>query len=423
MHWKLPFEHSPGCGWIILRGPALRPQIRSRLLNALYQHGNFLQANLSTYFSPNTHLLGEGVALYALGLKFPDTGWRQLGDRILAEERDRQIQPDGSHFEQSTYYHVYALDFFLFYYLLAGRAVTFEAPICKMARFLAAVNGPAGLLNFFGDDDGGRLFHPFGDRSGFGRATLATCARMFPGLDLPLDSCTVAEQSFWWLGPAADLTDVPLSDSVVYFPASGLISIARGELHLLIDAGPFGPGGAGHSHSDTLSFTVRLGSRELLIDPGTYTYVADPPARDEFRGSAYHNTIRVNGVDQADPKGPFRWENKPTVTGATIREVGETVYVEAACRYRGIDHRRQFVLEGTRKLSVVDHLTGPEGEHLIEQFWHGEPSLIRSDAPAQPELIEGWRSRCLGTKERSAVAGYRWRGTFPVTVTTEFLLP
>ena len=406
-----------------LAGEALAPAIRTQLQNGLFQHGHFLQANLSTYFSPNTHLLGEGVALYALGLKFPETKWRNQGEKILSEERDRQIQADGSHFEQSTYYHVYALDFFLLYYLMAGRPSTFEAPIRKMARFLNAISGPAGLLSFFGDDDGGRLFHPFGDRAAFGRATLSTCSKVFPDMELPVDTEGMAEQTDWWIGQSNDQPSVSAAvDSVIHFPKSGLVSIARGNLHILIDTGPFGPGGAGHSHSDTLSFTVRRGSRELLIDPGTFTYVADPGARDEFRGSGYHNTVRVDGRDQADPKGPFRWENKPTVSLGTVREEGETVSVEGSCQYRGILHRRQFTLHGDRSLTVMDHLTGPEGEHLIEQFWHGEPEIFVSDAPARAERIAGWRSRCLGSKEQSVVTAYRWRGTFPVSIVTEFQL-
>jgi len=32
--------------------------------------------------------------------------------RIVLQEAQRQVQADGMHFEQSLYYHVYALDFF-----------------------------------------------------------------------------------------------------------------------------------------------------------------------------------------------------------------------------------------------------------------------------------------------------------------------
>src|SRR5205807_1437892 len=86
-------------------------------------------------FSPNTHLLGEAVALFFLGTLFPDlphaARWKQRGWQVILEAARKQVRADGFYFEQSTYYHVYALDFFLH------------------ARILAALNGvakPANLL-------------------------------------------------------------------------------------------------------------------------------------------------------------------------------------------------------------------------------------------------------------------------------------
>ena len=45
-----------------------------------------------------------------------------------------------------------------------------------MAEYLDALLGVNGHATLIGDDDGGRLFHPYGERAGFGRATMATCA-------------------------------------------------------------------------------------------------------------------------------------------------------------------------------------------------------------------------------------------------------
>ncbi len=51
--------------------------------------------------------------------------------------------------------------------------------------------------------------------------------------------------------------------------------MSAGDIQIVADAGPFGPGGAGHSHSDTLSFVISIGPEAVLIDPGTFTYVGD----------------------------------------------------------------------------------------------------------------------------------------------------
>ncbi|MCL4402454.1 MAG: hypothetical protein M1436_07325, partial [Acidobacteria bacterium] len=163
-----------------LAAEAMASDFRRRFLSALYRHGLYLEYNLSVYFSPNTHLLGEAVALHALGVLFPGFPragkWERTGGRIVREQMDAQVREDGSHFEQSTYYHVYALDFFLLHRALAQAPPAYDEKLSRMADYLAALMGPSRRLPFIGDDDGGRLFHPYGTRDRFGRATLAAAS-------------------------------------------------------------------------------------------------------------------------------------------------------------------------------------------------------------------------------------------------------
>src|SRR5438270_10612880 len=95
------------------------------LLRGLARNAGYIERYLSTYFSPNTHLIGEAVALFFIGTLCPQIPsaqrWRQKGLEIILTESDRQVRPDGVYFEQSLYYHVYALDFFLHTRVLAGR--------------------------------------------------------------------------------------------------------------------------------------------------------------------------------------------------------------------------------------------------------------------------------------------------------------
>ena len=109
--------------WIFhLVGAQMSEEFRRRFLAELYRHGLHLEYNLSIYFSPNTHLLGEAVALHALGRLFPNLPrakrWRSLGREIVCEHMQTCVQNDGSYFEQSTYYHLYALDMFAFHAVL-----------------------------------------------------------------------------------------------------------------------------------------------------------------------------------------------------------------------------------------------------------------------------------------------------------------
>src|SRR5262249_28866347 len=76
--------------WVkhLLAGSAtVRQQFEVDLLQALALSGRHIARYLSTYFSPNTHLLGEGVGLFFLGVLCPelsDAGkWERLGWKIV----------------------------------------------------------------------------------------------------------------------------------------------------------------------------------------------------------------------------------------------------------------------------------------------------------------------------------------------------
>ena len=75
--------------WVFhIAGDAMSESFRRRLLDSLYVHGRHISGNLSVYFSPNTHLMGEAVALHAIGVLFPEfpraRRWRREGGRYGA---------------------------------------------------------------------------------------------------------------------------------------------------------------------------------------------------------------------------------------------------------------------------------------------------------------------------------------------------
>jgi hypothetical protein len=361
--------------WVYhLLGSEMSDPLRKKFLTGLYRHGRHLYENLSVYFSPNTHLLGEAVALHALGVVFPDfTGaarWRERGREVVLGQLDFQMRPDGSHFEQSTYYHVYAVDFFLLFYLLSGQPEAMQSSLVRMADYLYALLGSNRKISFQGDDDGGRLFHPYGPRDQFGRATLATCGILLDRDEWVGTRRDLAEQAAWWIGPVVldRATENPRGCEVSrLFPDSGSLFLRNDRLALQMDCGPFGYGGAGHSHSDTLSIVLESQGESILVDPGTYAYMGDPAERNWFRGSGAHNTVRVDGRDQGVPAGPFRWSSKPSVTIRRWIATADGGAVDAQCLYEGVAHRRRALLTGNRLL-ILDEVEGP-GSLACEQTW------------------------------------------------------
>ena len=370
--------------WVFhLVGCSMPRDFRARWLHMLYLHGCHLANNLSFYFSPNNHLVGEGLVLHALGLFFGghprSERWEQLGARVMREQMDVQIRADGSSFEQSTYYQGYLFDMFRLHAILARPGPEYCAKLQRMADYLDAVTGPSGVSPMLGDDDGGRL---------------------------PL-------------GPIKRPCGAGKWESSL-FPDAGVAVMTCGDVHAIIDAGPFGALHSGHSHSDTLSIVLRSGGEEILIDPGTYTYTGEPEWRDWFRGSSAHNTIRIDGLDQGVMAGPFRWTHQPKVTILHWQTNSESDILEAECHYAGFTHRRRVEFQKPDVFLITDHVSGPPGEHHIEQFWHLGSLAARSKLilPADAELTESWRSTTFGEKHSAPMLRVQRRSELPLRMET-----
>jgi hypothetical protein len=362
-----------------LVGCEMPSSLRGRWLHMLYLHGCHLANNFSFYFSPNTHLLGEALVLHALGRYFSGlpraTDWKRAGARVIREQMDLQVRGDGSSFEQSTYYHVYALNMFTLHAALGRPDAEYRSKLDRMADFLDAITGPSGRLPLLGDDDGGSvplgpIQRPAGVRDGRSRL----------------------------------------------FPDAGLAVMMCGEVHAIVDAGPFGALSAGHSHSDTLSILLRVGDRDILCDPGTYTYTGDPELRDWFRSSAAHNTIRIDGRDQAEAAGPFRWIGRPEVRIVTWETASDRDLLEAECRYNGFRHWRRVEFQKPGVFLITDDVSGPPGMHEIEQFWHlgCEEARRMLILPDDAELGESWRSPLFGQKHRAPKLRVHRRAELPL---------
>jgi hypothetical protein len=318
--------------WVIYLmdgSPHFPADCRLSMLRTLNIHGRHIERYLSSYFSANTHLLGEGVALFFLGTLCPELPragrWQNQGWKIVLRQAERQVQDDGLHFEQSTYYHVYALDFFLHARILASTngvpvPAVFDETLQRMLQAQMDIS-QAGIAPRFGDDDGGRLFDSRRNRPEHMLDPLATGAALFQRQDFALSAGGLREETLWLLYHQAVELSKPSLPSVrplrsLSLPAGGLYAMAGSGTtcaQLVIDAGPQGYGTAGHSHADALSVQLSAAGRQLLLDPGTYQYVGPAADRDRFRGTGAHNTLQLDGRDQAQPIAAFRWTGLPRV--------------------------------------------------------------------------------------------------------------
>src|SRR5690606_7317609 len=143
-------------------------------------------------------------------------------------------------------------------YLLDGsRDIKLRSKIESMAAFAYGVSSASWRLPFIGGDDGGRLFHPYGDRSTFVRASVATCGALLGRHEWIRSPEDLLEIAAWWLPEpiveqAVTSAVTPTSTSQ-NFPHTGLAVLTHGDVSVVLKHGGFGEGGGGHSHADTLS--------------------------------------------------------------------------------------------------------------------------------------------------------------------------
>ncbi|MFO1346772.1 MAG: heparinase II/III-family protein, partial [Rhodocyclaceae bacterium] len=132
-------------------------------------------------------------------------------------------------------------------------------------------------------------------------------------------------------------------------------------------------------HADALSICLSVAGEPCLIDPGTYSYWADQPWRDYFRGSAAHNTVRIDEVDQSVSGGRFLWTRKAAARVLQVPAAPDAFHFEGMhdgyCRLADpVEHRRSLDFDADSSTLVVTDKVIGHAQHVVEQFWHFSPA-------------------------------------------------
>jgi Heparinase II/III-like protein/Heparinase II/III N-terminus len=369
------------------------------LLLALDRQLTQIERNLSYYFSPNTHLLGEALALYAAGRALPELRASRrreaAGRTILLAEIDRQIAADGGHCERSTHYHRYALDFYAFALSIAqvtgddAAAARFEDAVSRLAVAARLLADGRGIVPHIGDDDGGALLPLAGRAPDDFRGSLAVASALVRRPELQIGE--TPEEVVWMLGelpPAAGEPNAPVPSAALSETGYYVSRSIAGD-HMVIDGGPHGYQNGGHAHADALSLTLSVGGAPLLIDPGTGCYTIDAVLRDRLRSTASHNSLTLDDRSQSLPNGPFHWAQVAKTQVHRWRTNPRFDFFDGSHDgYGALQHRRRvFALHGD--LVVVADLASGPGSHRADVHWHLDPSWSVALRGRRAELVGG----------------------------------
>jgi uncharacterized heparinase superfamily protein len=359
-------------------------ELEQRMLHSLTRQTAMLRRCIEHDIGGN-HVLRNLTALIYAGACLGDPRLVRRSLRGLRRELTAQILVDGGHEERSTAYHRAVRSDLDDVVTLLCRAqgsapAWLEAVRARMIAWEQALRGPDGKLPLLND-------------AWEGPAIRAT-------------------------GPRAPLTQLR---------ESGYLVLRHATDQLIVDAGPVAPPHLPpHAHADVLSFVLWADGKPLVVDPGSYTYTG--PQRAAFRGTAAHNTVEVDGVDQCEFWGDFRAAFLPRVMHLRVEPQADAVMV-SACHdgYRRlsdpVEHERWFWWIAGDGVVIVDRLRA-RGSHQATARIHLAPGVRAASVnevgpfavhwlgPAtNPRLVRGEYAPYLGTRE--AIDVLEWGGRTP----------
>lgn len=289
---------------------------------AVYCQALHLMNNLEYHLLGN-HLLENGFALLFAAAIFPEGPFSRKAEEIVTAELKEQILSDGAHFELSPMYHQIILD-----------------------RLLDSIN----ILqsNSLLPD----LLPLLRDKASMMLGWLQQVAISSSEIPLLNDSAFGIAPTTSQLIAYAERLGVPIS--VRPLGASGYRKIAKPGYEMLVDVGNIGPDYIpGHAHSDTFNFVLYVDGKPLIVDTGTSTYETCARRLVE-RGTAAHNTVQVDGLEQSEV-----WESFRVARRAYVRELQEDN--DTICAWHdgysriGARHTRKWVF-GEDTVQVLDSI-------------------------------------------------------------------
>lgn len=406
------------------------PDQIARLVSMIAAHGDRIEGNIDYARSlNNNHGVSEGVGLWTIGTLFPELKnarrWSQTGKQIIEAEISKQVYDDGSYAQYSPNYQRVMLHDAI-WALRIGELNGDRFPkgtydrVGKSVDFLLQVLDPvSGYVPNHGANDSA-LVLPLNDADPNDFRPVIQAAhylvhrkRIFDGFDADI---------LWLFG--AEAVSSSKSDRnqgiQVYFaaPIGGYYTLRGEESWVMVRCAEYR---ARPHHADQLHVDFWWRGLNICCDAGTYLYNGDPPWQNGLSTTAVHNTITIDDRDQMTPYSRFLWMDW---------SLGRVHYHDN-CYWQGSHdgytrlkspaaHRRAVMRLNDLWL-VVDEVTSvgthscdlhwllPEmpfnlsDSHIVLQTEQGEFYVYCSDQieikQAEPNDVQGWRSRYYGQKE------------------------
>lgn len=387
-----------------------------KLLTPLIElHYKFLISHFSLYSSKGNHHIGELTGLIAIctAYNFPE-GLRALHFFFseLQAETLRLIHKDGFNREQATRYQASYINLIMVSFSLAklrGFKPSDEVMerIKQMYVFLESFRIAPQEFFHVGDDDNAELIYPYFDKGYNVYESMLNDAVVLFGFQKETYYHFDLRNYILWGDEGLKKYEVAQKaerseDVCKLYEDSGYFVVRDKRVLLLFDIGEIGllPS-MSHGHSDILNVILYIDKIPILVDCGSYQYNAHyKKMRDYFHGVHSHNTISVDGLDQAVSSSGMFWLSCPKTV--ILDYSGDKNHPMCIAQHNGynrqnlhVTHQRKVDYSKERKeIWIYDTLLSEE-RHEISFYLHFHPdALVRhaEDKLIVNEKVTLWNS-------------------------------
>ena len=370
-------------------------------LPIIFEHAEYSYNHPSRCSSANNHLISEYAGLFvaACGWNIPHRHARlKYAKAGLEREILLQNTVDGVNREEAAEYIQFIDDFFLIAAVVGKSSgvpfsESYNERLHAMADYMNVMLDCKCNYPMYGDGDDGFVLRPdAGGHFNNFKSLLASFAVYFDDASLKRADVLWDEKNellFGLIGRKKFISMPTVAvgfsmDGNKFYPESGhyIFKRVKGvavaglrETYLHFDAAPLGfLSIAAHGHADALSFILHVDGCPIIVDPGTFTYHTHKDLRSYFVSTFAHNTVCVNGKNQAVQAGPTMWLSH---YHCKILNEGEN-FVEAThdgYRKEGVQHVRKIEFDRDANEFIVTDTLRCKNSVSVEIPFHLHPSV------------------------------------------------
>lgn len=344
------------------------------------EHAEYSYLHPSLYSSANSQLVVEYVGLFLATVEWKIPHWssrQKYAISGLEREILRQNTSEGVNREESAEYVQFVGELFLMA-AIVGKSVGIEfSPsyndrLYAMGRYMNAFLDSQFNNPMYGDIDDEYVLRTDvdGHFNNF-KSLLVSFATYFEDSSFKREGLAWDEKNTVLFGVDGkkkfeSLPCAPVQDGNSFFVQSGHFIFRKAvpaatpdgkarETFLHFDAAPLGYlSVAAHGHADALSFVLHVDGHPVFVDPGSFSDHTHADLRRYFVGTIAHNTVCVNGKNQAEQVGPTMWLNHYRVNVVSSDEgAGEVTASHDGYASDGVMHTRQVKYDRDKDEFVI----------------------------------------------------------------------